>query len=98
VTILVGSGAEDASAPVIPPVTRNTIANDTANATPEIGRLSMDRSEVLPRGQAYRSGASAEVLNQPPGPGTDERPADPVPIRLPSRPHHLTAPSNPRAR
>jgi nuclear transport factor 2 (NTF2) superfamily protein len=32
VTIIVGSGADDACAPIIPPVTRNTIANDALNA------------------------------------------------------------------
>ena len=90
-TILVGSGADDASAPVIPPVTRNTIANDTVNATPKIGRVSMDRSEVLPPGQVYRSGVSTEASNQPPDQGTDERLVDPLPIRLRSKPHRLAA-------
>ena len=94
-TILVGSGADDASAPVIPPVTRNTIANDTVNPTPKIGRVSMDRSEVLSPGQVYRSGVSTEASNQPPDQGTDERPVDPLPIRLRSRPHQLAAEKNP---
>ena len=97
VTLLVGSGADDASAPVISPVTRNTIANDAVNATPKIGRVSMDRSRVLPPGQVYRDGVSTEVSNQPPGSGTDERPVDPLPIRLPSRPHRLAAENNPGA-
>ena len=51
VTIIVGSGPDDASAPVIPPVTRNTIANDAVNAAAVIGRASGDRSDVLPPGQ-----------------------------------------------
>jgi hypothetical protein len=90
-TILVGSGADEVSAPVIPPVTRNTIANDAVNATPKIGRLSMDRSDVLPPGQVYRGGVSTEVSNLRPGPGTDERLVDPLPIRLRSKPHRLAA-------
>ena len=96
-TILVGSGADDVSAPVIPPVTRNTIANDAVNATPKIGRLSMDQSDVLPPGQVYRGGVSTEVSIQRPGPGTDERPVDPLPIRLRSKPHRLAAERNPGA-
>jgi hypothetical protein len=51
VTIIVGSGDDDASAPIIPPVTRNTIANDAVNAAAVIGRASGDRSDVLPPGQ-----------------------------------------------
>ena len=96
-TILVGSGADEVSAPVIPPVTRNTIANDAVNATPKIGRLSLDRSNVLPPGQVYRGGASTEVSNQRPGPGTDERPVDPLPIRLRSKPHRVAAKRYPGA-
>ena len=38
VTIIVGSGADDAGAANIPPVTRNTIANDALSAAPVIGR------------------------------------------------------------
>jgi hypothetical protein len=56
VTITVGSGANDASAPNIPFVTRNTIANDALNPAPRIGRDSGDRSAVLPAGQVYRGG------------------------------------------
>jgi hypothetical protein len=56
VTITVGSGANDASAPIIPLVTRNTIANDALNPAPRIGRDSGDRSPVLPAGQVYRGG------------------------------------------
>lgn len=94
VTILVGSGNDDASATVIPPVTRNTIANDAVNAKPKIGRVLMDRSEVLPPGQVYRVGVSTEVSDQRPRPGTDERPVDPLPIRLPGRPRGLAAENN----
>jgi hypothetical protein len=96
-TILVGSGADEVSAPVIPPVTRNTFANDAANATPKIGRLSMDQSDVLPPGQVYRGGVSTGVSIQRPGPGTDERPVDPLPIRLRSKPHRLAAERYPGA-
>ena len=39
VTIFVGSGANDVGAPIIPLVTRNTIANDALNAAPLIGRV-----------------------------------------------------------
>ena len=63
-TIVVGSGANDAVAPIIPLVTRNTIANDALNAAPLIGRVSMDRSDVLPPGQVYRGGVSTEVTGQ----------------------------------
>src|SRR5262245_17551235 len=38
VTIIVGSGADDASGPIIPLVTRNTVANDDVNAAPVMGR------------------------------------------------------------
>jgi hypothetical protein len=96
-TILVGSGADEVSAPVIPPVTRNTIANDATNATPKIGRLSMDRSDVLPAGQVYQGGVSTEASNRRPGPGRDERPVDPLPIRLRSKPHRLAADRYPGA-
>ena len=55
-TIVVGSGANDAVAPIIPLVTRNTIANDALNAAPLIGRVLGDRSDVLPPEQVYRGG------------------------------------------
>jgi len=54
VTINVGSGASDAGAANIPPVTRNTVANDALTAAPVIGRLSGDQSAVLPPDQVYR--------------------------------------------
>lgn len=53
--IIVGSGADDASAPIILPVPRNTIANDAVNAAAVIGRASGDRSDLLPPGQVYRA-------------------------------------------
>jgi len=55
VTINVGSGANDATAPSTTPVTRNTIANDLLNPLPSIGgRPSSDNTPVLPPGQTYR--------------------------------------------
>ncbi|MFI5038217.1 MAG: hypothetical protein ACHP93_07030 [Solirubrobacterales bacterium] len=98
-TIFVGSGANDAVAPIIPLVTRNTIANDALNATPRIGRVLGDRSDVLPPEQVYRGGlpvsasggVSTEASGQRFGPNPDERPVDPLPIRLRSRPHRLAS-------
>lgn len=46
--IYVGSGAEDANAPVIPLVTRNTIANDRLNPPPLIGGQPTSTSSLLP--------------------------------------------------
>jgi hypothetical protein len=96
-TIVVGSGADEVSAPVSPPVSRNTIANDAVNATPKIGSLSMDQSDVLPPGQVYRGGVPTDVTIQRPGPGTDERPVVPLPIRLRSSPNRLAAERHPGA-
>ena len=48
VAFTVGSPAGDPATASIPPVTRNTIANDALNPPPRIGRLSEDRSPVLP--------------------------------------------------
>jgi hypothetical protein len=98
-TIFVGSGANDAVAPIIPLVTRNTIANDALNATPRIGCVLGDRSDVLPPEQVYRGGlpvsasggVSTEASGQRSGPNPDERPVDPLPIRLRSRPHRLAS-------
>ena len=56
VTITFGSGANDTAAASIPLVTRNTIANDSLIPPPRIGRLSADRSPVLPPGEFYRGG------------------------------------------
>jgi hypothetical protein len=97
-TIVVGSGADDASSQVVATVTRNTIANDAVNAAPQIGRLSMDRSEVLPPGQVYRGGVSSEVSSRRPDSGPDQKPAHPLPIRLRGRPHKLIREDNPSAR
>ena len=62
-----------------------------------IGRVSGDRSDVLPPEQVYRGGLpvsasgglSTEGSGQRSGPNPDERPVDPLPIRLRSRPHRL---------
>ena len=98
-TIVVGSGANDAVGTIIPLVTRNTIANDALNAAPLIGRVLGDRSDVLPPEQVYRGGlpvsasggVSTEASGQRSGPNPDERPVDPLPIRLRSRPHRLAS-------
>jgi len=98
-TIVVGSGANDAGAPIIPLVTRNTIANDALNAAPLIGRVLGHRSDVLPPEQVYRGGlpvsasggVSTEASGHWSGPNPDERPVDPLPIRLQSRPHRLAS-------
>jgi hypothetical protein len=94
-TIFVGSGANDIVAPIIPLVTRNTIANDAVNAAPQIGRVSMDRSRVLPPGQVYRGNVPTEVSGQRSGPNLDERPVDPLPIRIQTKPHRLAAENHP---
>ncbi len=96
-TIVVGSGADDASAPIIPLVTRNTIANDVLRAAPVIGQLSGDRSAVLPPGQVFRdgvpvtgpAGVSTKAPSRPAGSQPDEKPADPLRIRLRRPPHRL---------
>ena len=90
-TIFVGSGANDAVAPIIPLVTRNTIANDALNAAPLIGRVVRDRSDVLPPGQVYRGGVSTEAAGQRAGQDSGEGPVEPLPIRLRSGPHRLAS-------
>ena len=99
VTVLVGSGADDASVPVIPPVTRNTIANDALNAAPAIGRAIGDRSAALPPEQFYRGGfpasaaggLSKEVPGQRAAQGPAQGPVEPSPLRLRINPHRLGA-------
>jgi hypothetical protein len=99
VTIIVGSGADDASGPIIPLVTRNTVANDDVNAAPVIGRASGDRSADLPPGEVYRdgvpvngpAGVSTKAPGQPAGSQPDEKPADPLRIRLRRPPHRLAS-------
>jgi hypothetical protein len=99
VTIIVGSGANDAGAANIPPVTRNTIANDALSAAPVIGRLSGDRSAVLPPEQVYRGGlpvtATVGFSLEAPGQRAAQEPAqgpvDPLPLRLRRRPHRLAS-------
>jgi hypothetical protein len=103
VTIFVGSGANDIVAPIIPLVTRNTIANDALNAAPQICRVLGDRSgglppEHVPPGGLTRTvpgGVSSEVSGQWSGPNPDERPVDPLPIRIHARPHRGAAQNNP---
>jgi hypothetical protein len=90
-TIVVGSGANDVDASIIPLVTRNTVVNDARNAAPLIGRVLRDRSDVLPPGEVYRGGVSTEVHEQRGGQDADEGPVDPLPIRLRSRPHRLAS-------
>jgi hypothetical protein len=90
-TIFVGSGANDSMVPIIPLVTRNTIANDAPNAAPLIGRVMAHRSVVLPPGQDYRGGVATEVDGLLAGQDTAEGPVKPLPIRLRSRPHRLAS-------
>jgi hypothetical protein len=90
-TVVVGSGANDAVAPIIPLVRRNTIANGALNAAPLIGRVLRDRSDVLPPGEVYRGGVSTEVHGQRGGRDADEGPVVPLPIRLRGRPHRLAS-------
>jgi hypothetical protein len=105
VTIFVGSGANDIVAPIIALVTRNTIANDALNAAPQIGRVLGDRSDVLPPEQVHRGGlagttpggVSTEVSGQRSGPNPDERPVEPLPIRIHTRPHRHATENNPAA-
>jgi hypothetical protein len=102
VTINVGSGADDAGAANIPPVTRNTVANDALSAAPVIGRLSGDGSAVLPPDQIYRGGLpmtatvglSLEVPGQRTAPEPAQAPADSLPLRLRRRPHRLASGSS----
>jgi hypothetical protein len=98
-TIVVGSGADDGSAPIVPPVTRNTIANDALNAAPAIGHLSGDRSAVLPPDQIYRDGLpvtatvgfAGEVPGQRAAPEPAQGPVDPLPLRIRRKPHRLAS-------
>ena len=98
-TISVGSGANDAVAPIIALVTRNTVVNDALRAAPLFGRVLGDRSDVVPPGQVYRGGlpvtspggVATEVTGQRAGQDPGEGPVEPLPIRLRSRPHRLAA-------
>jgi hypothetical protein len=98
-TIILGSGANEAGAANIPPVTRNTIANDALTAAPVIGRLSGDRSAVLPPEQVYRGGLpvtatvgfSLEVPGQRVAQEPAQAPVNPLPLRLGRRPHRLAS-------
>jgi hypothetical protein len=53
-TVAVSPGANDPNAPVIPIVSRSTIANDLLKSPVLIGQLSGDRSPLLAPGQFYR--------------------------------------------
>ena len=98
-TIILGSGANDAGAANIPPVTRNTIANDALSSATVIGRLSGDRSAVLPPDQVYRGGLpvtatigfSLKVPGQRVAREPAQGPIDPLPLRLRRRPHRLAS-------
>ena len=97
--IFVGSGANDILGPVIPSVTRNTIANDALNPAPQIGRVLGERSGALASVEVHRAGlagttaagASTEAPGQRYGPDPDEAPVDASPIRIRSRPHRLAS-------
>jgi hypothetical protein len=101
--IFVGSGANDILGPIIPRVTRNTIANDALTPAPQIGRVLGDRSGALPPVEVQRgglagttpAGASTDASGQRYGPNPDETPVDPSPIRIRSRPHRLAVENNP---
>jgi hypothetical protein len=96
-TPAVGSGGNDANAPNIPLVTRNTIANDALVPLPLIGRVSGDRSSVLPAGQLYwggfpvtaPDGVLPEVPEEQAGQIPRPRPVDASSIRLGIAPHQL---------
>ena len=96
-TIIVGSGADDAGAPIIPPVTRHAVATDALSAAPIIGQLSGDRSSVLPPDQTYRGGLpvtatvgfSLEAPGQRAAPEPAQGNVDPLPLRLQRRPNRL---------
>jgi hypothetical protein len=61
----VGSPAGDPATASIPLVTRNTIANDAPNPPPRIGRLSEDRSPILPLDEWHRDGVPQKVPDLP---------------------------------
>ena len=98
-TILVGSGADVAGAANIPPVTRNTVANDALSAAPVIGRASGDQPAVLPPEEVYRAGLpvtatvgfSPETPGQRAAPEPAQGPADPLPLRIGRRPHRTAS-------
>ncbi|MBV8091069.1 MAG: hypothetical protein JO139_16150 [Alphaproteobacteria bacterium] len=99
VEIIVGSGADDASAYINPPVRRNTIADNGVIALSVIGRVSGDQPPVLPPGQVYRGGlpVTATVGFSQDVPGHQavqepaQEPADPLPLRVGKRPHRLAS-------
>jgi hypothetical protein len=99
VEIIVGSGADDASAYINPPVRRNTIADNGVIALSVIGRASGDQSAVLPSDQVYRGGLpvaatvgfSQDVPGQRAAQEPAQSPVDPLPLRLGRRPHRFAS-------
>jgi hypothetical protein len=99
VEIIVGSGPDDASAYINPPVRRNTIADNGVIALSVIGRMSGDQSPVLPPDQVYRGGLpvtatvgfSQDVPGQQAVQEPAQEPADPLPLRVRKRPHRLAS-------
>jgi hypothetical protein len=97
VSLSVGSGANDASAPNISLVTRDTIANDALVPPPRIGTVIGDLSAPLPRGRVYRGGLPVTVpagrSTEVPGEQARQIPGrtsvDASSIRLASAPHRL---------
>jgi hypothetical protein len=75
----VGSPAGDPATASIPPVTRNTIANDAVNPPPRIGRLSEDRSPVLPLEECSRGGVPENALDLP-AQATLDKPSSQKPV------------------
>ncbi len=98
IVMTVGSGADEAGGPSIPPVSRNTVANDTLNPAPLIGgarvrrrfpgpaggsELSQHRAGDHPRGPDHDRAPPAT-----PGPSTPPPPYPPsvVPLIFPFKP------------
>jgi hypothetical protein len=82
-SVTVGSGANVAGAPNIPSVnSRNNIANDRLNPTPQIGLESRDQSAVLPAGQRYKAGVPQTT--PPPVSAPEETPGSEA-FRIPSQ-------------
>jgi hypothetical protein len=98
-TILVGLGTNDPTNLNIPPVTRNTIANDALVPPPQIGRPSGDGSLTLPEGEIYHGGVPviAPVLPSSETPvdqasrSPRPSPVDATPIRLRTAPPRVPA-------
>jgi hypothetical protein len=98
-TIIVGLGTNDPTNLNIPPVTRNTIANDALVPPPQIGRPSGDGSLTLPEGEIYHGGVPV-IAPVPPSSETPvdqasrsprPSPVDATPIRLRTAPPRVPA-------